>query len=254
MRVLHCSGSGSWSGVIAGIEWVRLHAERPAVANISITGPYLESVNAAVNSLSHAGVFTVVAAGNEDDDACNYSPASAFDALTVAASDSSDERAWFSNYGSCVDVYAPGVGITSDWLSYSSNSLDGTSMAAPHAAGTGAIYKSTYSQSASSTIENWIINNATANVISNNPNGTPNRLLFIPGPPAPTPQPTSTPRPTATPQPTATPRPTSTPTPIPEPTIIPPQEPDPCIDRTVDSNRAFGPMPTAGPPCDWSQW
>lgn len=239
VRVLDCNGSGTSSSVLAGIDWVRLNAITPAVANISLGGSYLASVNTAVTNLANAGIFTVVAAGNTNADACNVSPASAIGVITVAASDSSDERAWFSNYGSCVDVYAPGVAIPSDWIGSGTNTIDGTSMAAPHVAGVGVLYKSLYGDIDSETLGDWIISNATPNVILNNPSGTPNRLLFIPSPSPPTPVPT------ATPQPTSTPRPTRTPTPTPEPTIIPPAEP--CY------GSAFRPVPTAVPPCNESQ-
>ncbi|MGI8681763.1 MAG: S8 family peptidase [Mycobacteriales bacterium] len=178
VRVLDCSGSGATSGIIAGINWVASNAIHPAVANMSLGGGYSSSLNSATTSLVNSGVFTAVAAGNSNADACNYSPASASGTLTVAASDRSDVRASFSNYGGCVDVYAPGVAIKSDWLNGGTNTISGTSMASPHAAGVGALYKSTYGDAASSTIVSWIVNNATTNVISSNPSGTPNRLLY----------------------------------------------------------------------------
>jgi subtilisin family serine protease len=199
VRVLDCNGSGSWSGVIAGVDWVRLYGQRPAVANLSLGGGYVSSVNTAVTNLSNSGVFTAVAAGNNGANACNYSPASAAGVVTVAASDSSDYRAYFSNYGACVEIYAPGVAVTSDWIGSSTNTIPGTSMASPHVAGAGAIYKSLYGDAASSSVSSWIIGNATANVIISNPSGTPNLLLFIPdgSTPAPTAVPTyPTPYPT----------------------------------------------------------
>jgi subtilisin family serine protease len=107
------------------------------------------------------------------------SPASTASAYTTAASDSSDRRASFSNYGSCVDGYAPGVSIRSDWLSGGTNTISGTSMATPHVTGVAALYKgSTSGNPAASTVTNWINTNATANVITSNPTGTPNRLLY----------------------------------------------------------------------------
>ncbi len=178
VRVLDCDGSGATSGIIAGIDWVAKNSIHPAVANMSLGGGYSSSLNSATTNLINSGVFTAVAAGNSNADACNYSPASASGTLTVAASDRSDVRASFSNYGGCVDVYGPGVAIKSDWLNGGTNTISGTSMASPHAAGVGVLYKSTYGDAASSTIVSWIVNNATTNVISSNPSGTPNRLLY----------------------------------------------------------------------------
>jgi subtilisin family serine protease len=124
-----------------------------------------------------------VAAGNESQNACNVSPASAANATTVAASDRTDTRASFSNYGSCVDLYAPGVSITSAWYSSTTatNTISGTSMATPHVAGVAALYKATYGDASYSTIRSWLTNNASANKIQGNVTGTPNRLLYKAG-------------------------------------------------------------------------
>jgi subtilisin family serine protease len=178
VRVLDCNGSGSWSGIIAGINWIANNHIKPAVANMSISGGYNSSVNAAVTNLINRGVFTAVAAGNANQNACNYSPASAPGTLTIAASDRTDLKASFSNYGGCVDVYAPGVNIVSTYFNGTTTSMNGTSMASPHAAGVGALYKSNFGDAASSTIVSWIINSATTSVIYGNPSGTPNRLLY----------------------------------------------------------------------------
>jgi len=178
VRVLDCAGSGAYSTIIAGIDWVRLNAVKPAVANMSLGGGLNTSLNTAATNLANSGVFLAVAAGNENQNACNVSPASASGTLTVAASTSSDAKASYSNYGSCVDVYAPGSSITSTWLNSGTNTISGTSMASPHAAGVAALYKGTFGDAASSTIVSWIINNSTANVITGNPTGTPNRLLY----------------------------------------------------------------------------
>jgi subtilisin family serine protease len=178
VRVLNCSGSGSTSGIITAIDWVRTHAVKPAVANMSLGGGFSSSLNTATNNLANSGVFIAVAAGNENQNACNVSPASAAQAFTTAASDSSDRKASFSNYGSCVDAYAPGVAIKSDWLSNGTNTISGTSMASPHVAGVAALYKGANGDAASSTVASWITSNATANVITGNISGTPNRLLY----------------------------------------------------------------------------
>jgi subtilisin family serine protease len=178
VRVLDCGGSGTWAGVIAGMDWVRVNAVRPAVANMSLGGGYSASVNAAAANLANSGIFVAVAAGNNNGDACATSPASAPSVLTVAASDRTDRRAWFSNYGQCVEIYAPGVAITSDWVGGGTNTINGTSMASPHAAGVAALYKGNFGDVASSTLMSWIIANSTVGVIIGNPPGTPNRLLF----------------------------------------------------------------------------
>jgi subtilisin family serine protease len=178
VRVLNCQGSGSTSGIIAALNWLRTNHAPRSVANMSLGGGYSASLNSAATSLVNSGVFLAVAAGNESQNACNVSPASASGTYTSAASDSSDRRASFSNYGGCVDGYAPGVNITSTWTGGGTNTISGTSMASPHTAGVGAPYKGTYGDAAASTIVNWINTNATANVISGNPSGTPNRLLF----------------------------------------------------------------------------
>src|SRR5687767_15588226 len=137
VRVLNCSGSGSWSGIIAGLDWVRANHIKPAVANMSLGGGFSSSVNAAANNLSNAGVFVAVAAGNSNANACNFSPASAANVTTVMSSTSSDAKSSFSNFGSCTHVYAPGSSITSAWSTSNTatNTISGTSMASPHVAG-----------------------------------------------------------------------------------------------------------------------
>jgi subtilisin family serine protease len=178
VRVLNCSGSGSNSGVIAGMNWVRTNGVRPAVANMSLGGGFSQAVNSAATSLANSGVFLAVAAGNGNANACNTSPASASGVFTVAASDRNDRRASFSNFCSCVEAYAPGVAIKSAWLNAGTNTISGTSMATPHVTGVAALFKSSNGDASSAAVSAALIDNATPGVISGNRSGTPNRLLF----------------------------------------------------------------------------
>jgi subtilisin family serine protease len=178
VRVLDCNGSGSNSGVIAGMNWVATNHIAPAVANMSLGGGFSQATNDAATNLSASGVFLAVAAGNSNADACNSSPSSASGTVTVAASTSTDARASYSNYGPCVDLYAPGSSITSTWLNSGTNTISGTSMATPHVTGVAAVYKATYGDAVWSTVRDWLSANATANVITGNVSGTPNALLY----------------------------------------------------------------------------
>jgi subtilisin family serine protease len=178
VRVLDCSGSGSTSGIISALNWLASNAIKPAVANMSLGGGFSSSLNTAVNNLASAGIFVAVAAGNSNADACSFSPSSAANTTTVAASTSTDAKASYSNFGACVDVYAPGSSIKSDWLSSGTNTISGTSMATPHVTGVAALYKAVNGDASYSTIRSWLVNNATSGAISGNPTGTANKLLY----------------------------------------------------------------------------
>ncbi len=178
VRAVNCAGSGTTSGIIASVDWVRVNAVRPAVANMSLGGGLSSALNTAVNNLANSGVFISVGAGSENGSACNVSPAGAASAFTVAATTSTDARASYSNYGTCVDIFAPGSSIPSVWLDGTSRTLSGTSMAAPHAAGVAALYKATYGETATSTLDAWLKNNATLGKVTSAGTGSPNRLLY----------------------------------------------------------------------------
>jgi subtilisin family serine protease len=178
VRVLGCGGLGLNSDVIAGVDWVRANRINPAVANMSLGGGKSAALDQAVTNLWNSGVFLAVAAGNDNVDACTQSPSGAPSVFTVAASTKTDAKASFSNWGTCVEAYAPGSAIVSTYLGGTTMSLSGTSMASPHVAGVGVLYKATFGDAPSATVSNWIISNSTAGVITGNGNGTPNRLLF----------------------------------------------------------------------------
>lgn len=190
VRVLDCSGSGTYSGVIAGIDWVTQHRILPAAANMSLGGGYSAALNSAVENSSASGVVYAIAAGNSTADACNYSPASAPSAITVGATDNTDTFAYFSNFGTCVDINAPGVNITSAWIgsNTATNTISGTSMATPHVAGAAALYLQGHASATAQQVRDALVNNATPNVITSIGTGTPNLLLytgFISAAPAP---------------------------------------------------------------------
>ncbi|MCO6009066.1 S8 family peptidase [Actinoallomurus purpureus] len=172
-----CTGETKISTIIAGIDWVIAHHGARSVANMSLGGSKSTALNNAATKLSKSGVFLAVAAGNDSTNSCNTSPASAASVEAVAASSSSDTRADFSNYGKCVDIYAPGVNIKSTYLGGTALA-SGTSMASPFVAGVAALYKSAYGQKSFGTVQQWINSNATAGVIKKNKASTHNRLLY----------------------------------------------------------------------------
>ncbi|MDA2813088.1 S8 family peptidase [Nocardiopsis sp. RSe5-2] len=181
VKVLGDDGSGSYDDVIAGIDWVAENAPEGSVANLSLGGPASQAVDDAVNNLASSGVFVAVAAGNESQDANNVSPARASGVTTVAASDSSDGHASFSNYGDAVDIYAPGVDVESSVPGGGYESFSGTSMASPHVAGAAALYKDANGQADQDTVQGWLTDNAGQDKISGAPSGTPNLLLNVEG-------------------------------------------------------------------------
>jgi subtilisin family serine protease len=187
VRVLDCGGSGSNSGVIKGMDWVATDAAKNtatrAVANMSLGGGFSQATNDAIARLTAANVFVAVAAGNSSQDACRSSPASAPSATTVAASTRDDARASYSNWGSCVDLYAPGSGITSAWYQSDAqlNTISGTSMASPHVAGVGALYRAANPGASPAAVDAAIKAAATQGKITGNRRGTPNLLLFANG-------------------------------------------------------------------------
>jgi subtilisin family serine protease len=147
VKVLGCGGTGSNSGVIKGIDYVTANAVKPAVANMSLGGGVSNAVDDAVRRSAASGVFYSIAAGNSGANACNSSPARAGAGtdngiMTTAAIDSTDREASFSNYGSCVDIWAPGVGVLSTRKGGGTTTFSGTSMAAPHVGGAGALFLS----------------------------------------------------------------------------------------------------------------
>jgi subtilisin family serine protease len=166
VKVLGCSGSGSWSGVIAGIDWVTANAVKPAVANMSLGGGANTAVDDAVRRSAAAGVYYALAAGNENANACNSSPARVGAGTnngiaTVAATDSADKEASWSNFGSCVDIWAPGVSILSTKKGGTTTTMSGTSMASPHGAGGAALYLSSHTTASPSAVESALKSTAT---------------------------------------------------------------------------------------------
>ena len=180
VRVLACNGGGTTATVIAGVNWVAANHVKPAVANMSIQGPVSTAMNTAINNAVATGVVFAVAAGNFNTLACSFSPASATSALTVAASTITDARAGFSNFGTCVDLFAPGDDIPSTWNSSTSATavLDGTSMATPHVAGTAALFFSEYPTATSTEVSTAILGVTTPGLITNPGAGSPNLLLY----------------------------------------------------------------------------
>jgi subtilisin family serine protease len=182
IRVLNNTGSGYTSDIVAGIAYVIQHASKPAVINMSLGGIYSNSIDAATNAAINSGITVVVAAGNSDYNACIFSPARVKNAITVGATDSSDTRAYYSNYGSCVDLFAPGSNILSDWSTSdtATNTIDGTSMASPHVAGAAALYLAGHPNAKPSEVAAALLGSSVSGKVKD-PAGSPNKLLNISG-------------------------------------------------------------------------
>jgi len=194
VKVLNSGGSGSWAGVIQGIDWVTAHhqsrgRDARSVANMSLGGGKTPTVDAAVENSVAAGVNHVVAAGNSNADACNSSPSGSLAAIVVGATDNTDTRATFSSYGTCVDVFAPGVSILSSWIGSSNSAtstISGTSMASPHVAGAVAVYLSHDLAEGHpvppipNTVHEWVRTTATPGIVGNPGTGSPPNLLYSP--------------------------------------------------------------------------
>ncbi|RSN35331.1 peptidase S8 [Amycolatopsis sp. WAC 04169] len=181
VRVLGSDGSGTTAGVISGVDWITKNAKKPAVANASLGGGASTALDTAVRNSIKAGITWTVAAGNSNVNAANTSPARVTEALTVAAADRTDRRASFSNYGSVVDLFAPGVSITSAWndndtATYTGN---GTSFAAPHVAGAAALYLSSHTGATAAQVAQALIGASTPGKVTNPGSGSPNRTLYV---------------------------------------------------------------------------
>jgi len=180
VRVLDCSGSGTTSGVVAGIDWVTQNHISPSVANMSLGGGASSALDTAVNNSINSGVTYAIAAGNSNANACSFSPARVAAAITVGATTTTDARSSFSNFGTCLDIFAPGSSITSSWNTSdtATNTISGTSMATPHVTGMAALYLEQFGNQPPAAVAQGIVDNATTGVVVGAGTGSPNRLLF----------------------------------------------------------------------------
>ncbi|MFD4247019.1 S8 family serine peptidase [Streptomyces sp. NPDC058525] len=189
VRVLNCEGTGPWSGIIAGFDWVARNARQPAVLNASLGGARYLPVNEAATAVSDRGVLPVIAAGNDNRNACDYSPASADlgderhrnRVVTVGATNRFDEETPFSNWGPCLDIYAPGQDIISARLGGGTVPMSGTSMAAPHVAGVAALYKHDHPNALPAEVADFLDDESTKDIVENLSDDSPNKLLFTAG-------------------------------------------------------------------------
>ena len=180
MRVLNCAGRGNWSRVVAAVDWAVEHREGPAVANLSLGGPKRHVFDMAIHNAVDSGLTVVVSAGNSAQDACLQSPARAPRAITVAATSSTDTRAGFSNYGPCVDIFAPGVSVLSAWVTSdtATATLSGTSMSSPHVAGVAALYLEQNPDAIPKKVRRSLVLQASMDKVISPGEGSPNRLLW----------------------------------------------------------------------------
>ncbi|EME64024.1 subtilisin-like serine protease [Amycolatopsis decaplanina DSM 44594] len=191
VRVLNCSGSGTTAGVIAGIDWVTANAVKPAVANMSLGGGASTTLDQAVQRSIASGVTYGVAAGNDyGANACNTSPARTPEAITVGSTTNTDARSDFSNIGTCLDIFAPGSGITSTWLNNGTNTISGTSMATPHVVGAAALYVSANPSATPAQVRDALVNAGVKDKVTNVGSGSPNVLLNTGSGSGPGPEPT----------------------------------------------------------------
>ncbi|MEU5220303.1 S8 family peptidase [Streptomyces sp. NPDC020807] len=183
VRVLNNQGSGTTAQVVAGIDWVTRNAVKPAVANMSLGGGVDSALDTAVKNSIASGVTYAVAAGNDNSNASNYSPARVAEAITVGSTTNTDARSSFSNYGSILDIFAPGSNITSSWGTgdTATNTISGTSMATPHVAGAAALYLADNPTATPAQVSTALVNAATPNVVTSPGTGSPNRLLYVGG-------------------------------------------------------------------------
>ncbi|MER5264278.1 S8 family peptidase [Actinosynnema sp. NPDC002837] len=181
VRVLNNAGSGTLADVIEGIDWVTANHVKPAVANMSLGGGVSTTIDAAVRRSVAAGVTYAVAAGNSNANASNYSPARVAEAITVGATTNTDARASYSNYGSILDIFAPGSSITSAWHTSdtATNTISGTSMATPHVAGAAARYLQGARTATPAQVSSYLVGQSTASKVTNPGSGSPNRLLYL---------------------------------------------------------------------------
>ncbi|MCW2640704.1 MAG: peptidase in kexin sedolisin [Dactylosporangium sp.] len=181
VKVVDCNGGGDVASLVNGINFVTRNAVKPAVANMSLGGGASATVDRAVNASIASGVTYAIAAGNENQNACNTSPARVPAAITVGATDQGDVRAGFSNFGACVDIFAPGVNIRSDFAAADNATqvLSGTSMATPHVAGAAALVLALHPNFTPQQVRDSLVNNATPNAVANPGIGSPTGLLFV---------------------------------------------------------------------------
>ncbi len=181
VRVLNCQGSGTLAGILAGLDWVGGNYQTPAVVNMSLGSFANATIDNAVQTLIDGGLPVIVAAGNSNQNACNYSPARLPDAITVGSTDIKDVRSVFSNYGTCLDLFGPGTAILSAWHTSdtATHTIDGTSHAAPHVAGLAALYLSLFPNATPAEVTAFILSSATPDLVAD-PQGSPNFLLFSP--------------------------------------------------------------------------